>query len=223
MNSELQFTNKIHRVGRLTVLACLIAFITLPVALSIVYKAPIDYGLVFSNGMPIFLSFTVVAISENLSYAPLIGPGALYTACVTGDLSNMKVPAAVNAMKILGVDEGSEKGNMASILAVTTCTFVTATIALAGMVFLAPIVGPIFENPYIKPAFDNLVPAIFGALLIPKLIQNPVQNIPIFALPIIIGLILEPAVFGKNQGYILIGCVVLGVIYSYNLVKKLKK
>lgn len=170
MNSELQFTNKIHKVGRITVLACLISFIALPISLSIIYKAPIDYGLVLTNGGGIFLSFTVVAISENLSYAPLIEPGALYTACVTGDLSNMKVPAAVNAMKILGVEEGTEKGNMAYILAVTTCTFVTASIALAGMVFLAPIVEPIFENPYIKPAFDNLVPAIFGALLIPKLI-----------------------------------------------------
>lgn len=209
------FTDRIHFLGRLTVAICLTSFILLPIILSWIHKAPIDYSLTMKNGLPIFITFIVVAVSENISYAPIIGPGALYTSCVTGDLSNMKVPAAINAMKLLKADPGSEKGDAISIIAVSMCTFVTAAIALSGMLFLAPIITPIFENPIINPAFSNLIPAIFGALLIPAIVKNPIATLPVFILPIIIIFIIGRTAYSGNQGYILIGCALAAIAYNY--------
>lgn len=218
-NKNKSFDNRIHFVGKITVFACLTCFIMLPIVLSWIYKTPIDYKLTLTNALPILASFTVAAICENVSYTPIIGPGALYTSCITGDLSNMKVPAAVNAMELANVEPGSKKGNIISIIAVCICTFVTTSIAFLGMLFLAPIIDPIFKNPYINPAFDNLIPAIFGALLIPKLIENPKQNIPIFIIPPVLYVILQGANYSKYQGYILIILVVLAILYSYILNK----
>jgi hypothetical protein len=214
------FTNRIHFVGRITVAICLITFIMVPIILSIIYEAPIDYSVTMKNGFTIFIMFIVVAVSENISYAPIIGPGALYTSCITGDLSNMKVPAAINAMELLKVKQGTEKGDVISIIAVSMCTFVTAVIALAGMLFLAPIIAPIFENEIIQPAFSNLIPAIFGALLLPSIIKSPKTTLPVFVLPIVLILIIGRSVFSSNQGYVLIGCAIVSILYSYFINKK---
>lgn len=211
---EKSFDNRIHFVGRVTVFACLACFILLPIALSVIYKTPIDYKKTFGNAFPILLSFTIAAVCENISYAPIIGPGALYTSCVTGDLSTMKVPAAVTAMDVAKVKSGTEKGKIISIIAVCVCTFVTTAIALAGMLFLAPIINPVFENPYIKPAFDNLLPAIYGSLIIPKIFADPKQNFPIFVVPLVLFLIMKAELFIKNQGFIIVGLVVLSIFYS---------
>ncbi|MDH6365803.1 hypothetical protein M2139_002835 [Enterococcus sp. PF1-24] len=219
MDNTTTFNNKIHRIGRVTVLICLISFISLPIILSFVYDAKLDYGQIIQNALPLLISYTIVGVSENFSYAPIIGAGALYTSCVTGDLSNMKVPASKNAMEITGVEPGTEKGDIVSIIAASTCTFVTTTIAFLGMVFLAKYVDGIFNNPVIKPAFDNLLPALFGALIIPTIISDVKINIPIFVFPCILLFILGPAVYGKNMGYILIVTVLLAVIYSYVMSK----
>lgn len=214
METTKDFTRKIHRTGRITVLICLLTFVSLPVILSLVYQVQIDYALVMQNALPILLMFTVAGVSENLSYAPLIGPGALYISCVTGDLSNMKVPASKNAMDLLGVEPGSEKGDVVSIMAASVCTVVTTLLALSGMLFLAPIIEPIYNSPLINPAFANLLPALFGALIVPTLVSNPKVNLPIFVVPSILFAVGGASFFSTNQGFILLFCAVLAVMYS---------
>ncbi|WP_265459038.1 hypothetical protein [Enterococcus sp. HY326] len=215
MEETKKFNNQIHRAGRITVFIVLVCFISLPIILSTIYGTSLNIGEVLQNALPIMLMFTVVGLSENLAYTPLIGPGALYIACVTGDLSNMKVPASKNAMELLNATAGTEKGNLISILAVSTCTVVTTGLAFLGMLFLAPIIEPIYNNVYINPAFANLLPAIFGALIVPTLFSNLKINLPIFILPIIIMLAFGSEFFSSNQGYILLFCAVIGAGFSY--------
>jgi hypothetical protein len=164
--------------------------------------------------------FVLSAICENVTYAPIIGPGALYTACVSGELSNLKVPAAINAMQVVNAEPGSEKGNLISIIAVCMCTFVTAALALLGMVFLAPIIDPIFNHPVINPAFTNILPALFGALIVPQLAKSPKESLPVFILPVIIFLIIGANTYRTIQGFLIVGVGIIAIFYSYLLNKK---
>lgn len=214
------FSEKIHRVGRITVFLCLIAFLLVPIGLANIYQIEIDYPLVFQNALPILFMFTIVGISENLSYAPLIGSGALYIACVTGNLSSMKVPASINAMKLLDVEAGTEKAEVLSILAVSTCTFVTITIMFLGMLFFAPIIEPIYQSKLLNPAFTNLMPALFGALIVPALFSNLKVYLPIFLLPAGIYLFTDVAFFQTNQGFILLFCTGFAILYSLFFLRK---
>lgn len=215
INTTKEFNDRIHLIGRVSVVLCLAAFIVLPIALSWIYKAPINFGITMKNALSILVMFTFSAICENLSYAPVIGAGALYTSCVTGDLSNMKVPAAINAMQVVNAEAGTEKGDIVSILAVSTCTFVTTGIALLGMLFLAPIIEPIYNHPIINPAFANMIPAILGALLIPNILKFPKESLPILAIPVIVILVLGREKFGQIQGYLLLVVAIISVLFSY--------
>ena len=144
------FYTRIHRLGRITVILALVCFMAVPFGLSAVYGQPLDFAAIVENGAPIFLTFAISGICENLSFMPIIGSGALYMACVTGNVSNMKIPAAVNAMEVAGYEPGTEKADVISIIAVAASTFVTTAIVFLGMLFLAPLFEPIYNNPFLQ-------------------------------------------------------------------------
>ena len=76
------FYTRIHRLGRITVILALVCFMAVPFGLSAVYGQPLDFAAIVENGAPIFLTFAISGICENLSFMPIIGSGALYMACV---------------------------------------------------------------------------------------------------------------------------------------------
>lgn len=216
------FTKRIHLVGRITVFFCLAAFVLSAIILSWIYGTSLDLGTIFIHTWPIILTFTIAGVSENLSYAPIIGPGALYISCITGNLSNIKVPAVINGQQLLNVEPGSEKSDVISIIIVSACTVVTTVLMFLGMLFLAPMISPIYNNPAIKPAFDNLLPALFGALIAPQIIRNIKVNLPIFLVPSVIFLLVDPIFFQNNQGLILVGCALVAIAFSYLMMPKKK-
>lgn len=219
MNGK-SFYEKIHALGRITVVLALVCFMGVPFGLAVANGVSLDLPSILQNGAPIFLTFAISGICENLSFTPIIGSGALYMACVTGNVSNMKIPAAVNAMEIAGCTPGSDRGDVISIIAVAASTFVTTAIVFLGMLFLAPIFAPIYNNPFLQPAFQNMVPALFGALLFPYILKAPKQAIVPILVPIVLIFIVGRAFFSSNQSYIMVAVIILSAIYSYMLHKK---
>lgn len=219
MNGK-SFYEKIHALGRITVVLALVCFMGVPFGLAVANGVSLDLPSILQNGAPIFLTFAISGICENLSFTPIIGSGALYMACVTGNVSNMKIPAAVNAMEIAGCTPGSDRGDVISIIAVAASTFVTTAIVFLGMLFLAPIFAPIYNNPFLQPAFQNMVPALFGALLFPYILKAPKQAIVPILVPIVLIFIVGRAFFSSNQSYIMVAVIILSSIYSYMLHKK---
>ena len=137
------FYNKIHRLGRITVVCALISFMAVPFGLAAVNGISMNIPEILKNAIPLLLTFSISGICENLSFMPIIGSGALYMSCVTGNVSNMKVPAAVNAMEVAGYTAGSDRADVVAIIAVAASTFVTTAIVFLGMLFLAPLFEPI--------------------------------------------------------------------------------
>ena len=70
------FYTRIHRLGRITVILALVCFMAVPFGLSAVYGQPLDFAAIVENGAPIFLTFAISGICENLSFMPIIGSGA---------------------------------------------------------------------------------------------------------------------------------------------------
>lgn len=220
LQSSADFANRLHFWGRMTIFMALIAFMAVPVGLSILYDVPLQWGQTFATAIPILVTFTIAGMCEILSFTPVVGAGAVYLSCLTGNLSNMKVPASINAMDLADCTPGSEKGDVISMIAVSASTFVTTGIVFLGMIFLAPIFEPIYNNPFLKPAFVNLLPSLFGALLLPYMLKNKKECIVPIVVPAIIILLIGRSQFSSLQSYIMIGIILLSVLYSYLLHKK---
>lgn len=216
-NIQKSFYTRVHLLGRLTVCVTLVFFLAVPAGLAAVNQTPVDLGTILRNSAPILITFTIAGVCENLSFAPIIGSGALYMACVTGNVSNMKIPAAISAMEIAGYTPGSDKGDVISIIAVASSTVVTTVIVLMGMLFLAPVFEPVYNNPFLQPAFQNMIPALFGALLFPYFKKFPKESLVPVAASVAVIFLTGRNFFSANQSFIMIGIILLSSFYSYHL------
>lgn len=78
------------------------------------------------------------ALSEVISYTPMLGT-ACYITFITGNVGNMKIPCALNAMEMTDSPLGTERGDTVSAIAVSVSSMVTMIVIAIGVVLLVPL------------------------------------------------------------------------------------
>lgn len=165
------YQNAIHSAGRIWMLTAGVMLMMVPVLICVRYDAwpgflPVAKGLL--GVAPIFWT---VGLIEVLTFAPMLGSGGSYLAFVTGNLTNLKVPCALNAVQAAGAEPGSEEAEVISTIAIAVSSLVTTVIIMAG-VFLLGRIQPFIESETLAPAFANILPALFGALAVVFVSRN---------------------------------------------------
>ena len=107
--------------------------------------------------------YWAVGIVEVFTYVPMLGAGGSYLSFVTGNISNLKLPCALNALEQADVKANSEEGEIISTISIAVSSIVTTVIIILGVILIVPLT-PILESEALAPAFDQLLPALFGAL-----------------------------------------------------------
>ena len=107
--------------------------------------------------------YLVSGIVEYLIYVPMLGAGGSYLAFITGNLINMKIPCAINARDIVGVKSGTPENEIIATLSIATSSLVTIVVLALGVLLMIPL-QPFLQSPALQPAFENVVPALFGAM-----------------------------------------------------------
>lgn len=157
------YDGRVHRNGRLWMIAAIFVTQGVPLAISIHFKAWPAIGDLLAGLIPTIMVFWPIAIIEVLTYVPMLGSGGTYLGFVTGNLSNLKVPAAISAMNRAGVEPSTKEGEIISTLAIGASSLVTNLVLVTGVLLMSYLL-PALESPVMKPAFANLLPSLFGAL-----------------------------------------------------------
>jgi len=170
---EKTYFDKVHTWGRSSCVLSLIFMLGIPLSITLHLDAwpPLD-GLLkgLAGVLPMFWT---VAIIESLSYGPIIGSGGAYLSFVTGNISNLKMPCAIAALKSADVRASSEEGEIISTIAVASSAITTTLLIAAGVLLLTPVLPLIAaEDSPAAPAFQQVLPALFGALLAGYLRQH---------------------------------------------------
>lgn len=165
MKKERTYMQAVHISGRIWMVSALLLFLMVPVLISIYYQAWPKASEFFQGFMGVAPIFWTVAVIEVFTYSPMLGSAGSYLGFVTGNMTNLKVPCALNAMESAKVKPGSEEGELISTIAIASSSIVTVVIIAAGVFLLAQI-QPILESPALAPAFANILPALFGALAV---------------------------------------------------------
>ena len=160
------YFDKVHTWGRVSCVVSLVFMLGIPLAITLHLDAwPPLSGLLkgLAGVLPIFWT---VAVIETLSYGPIIGSGGAYLSFVTGNISNLKLPCAIAAMKSADVRAGSEEGEVVATIAVASSAITTTILIAAGVLLFMPILPLVTaaDSPA-APAFQQVLPALFGALL----------------------------------------------------------
>ena len=152
-----------HRLGRLVSLITLVLLVGAPFLMGGVLGAMPDLAAVGRGFLAVGLVWTASSVVEFLVYTPMLGSGGSYLAFITGNLINMKIPCAINARDLAGVKAGTKENEIISTLSIAVSSLVTILVLAVGVLLLQPL-QPLLQSPALQPAFDQVVPALFGAL-----------------------------------------------------------
>ena len=152
-----------HRLGRLTTLLTLILLVGAPFLIGTVLGVMPDISAAARGFLAVGIVWTVSSVVEFLVYTPMLGSGGSYLAFITGNLINMKIPCAINARDLAGVKAGTKENEIISTLSIAVSSLVTILVLAVGVLLLQPL-QPLLQSPALQPAFDQVVPALFGAL-----------------------------------------------------------
>ena len=165
MENREQYFNRINRLGRISFSIFFVMLLAIPTIVCAVYDIFPNLATVLKATMGLFLILTPIAISEIVSFVPLLGSGASYLTFEAGNVSNIKLPCAMNALKNAGVLPASEEGEVLSTISVAISSIVTTAVIVVTVLLLTPL-APVFANPGVRIATANVLPALFGALIV---------------------------------------------------------
>jgi len=171
MNKSKDYFSNIHVYGKIWMMMALIIFTAVPAFISIYYNAWPAFNVFLMGLVGIAPTFWVVSSIEVFTYVPMLGAGGSYLGFVTGNLSNLKVPCAINAMNAAKTEPGTEESEIVSTIAIAVSSIVTTLIITIG-VFMLFWIRPLLESPVLVPAFANILPALFGALAVVMISRN---------------------------------------------------
>ena len=167
-----EFNNKLHRLGRITLVLAVVFLVALPFVFGAVYGVIPDMGGFFGGFAKVGIIYIPVAIVEFLVYTPMLGVGGSYLSFITGNVTNMKIPCVMNSKEIAGTTDGTPEHEIISTISVATSAIVTTLVIAVGVILMVPL-QPVLQNPVLLPAFNNVVPALFGALGLKYFIKSP--------------------------------------------------
>ncbi|MCB7305105.1 hypothetical protein NE683_15320 [Bariatricus massiliensis] len=217
-----EYDKKIHKFGLISSIIIILTLACVPLAIQLVSGVTPDVGKVLGAMSGALVVFGPVAIIEFLSYTPILGAGGMYQTCITGNTMNMKLPAAQSGQKLAQVEPGSKEADVVSVISIGVSSLVTMTIIFLGMLLAAQLM-PILTSKTMAPAFNNLMPAIMGALLVPKIKSDPaLASVPCIGAAIVT-VVLGYATVTSMQTYLLPVFLILSVAWGYILYKRRQK
>lgn len=165
------YMKETDRYGKIWVWTAVVVILMVPAAICVYYDAWPPMTAVLKGLLGVAPIYWTVGVIEVITYTPMLGTAGTYIAFVTGNLTSLKAPSALNAMENAEVKPGTEEGEIISTIAISTCAIVT-TLVLAIGVGALTLITPILDSPILTPAFDNILPALFGGLAVVYVSKN---------------------------------------------------
>ena len=195
MKKNLSYMDSVHRDGRIWNIGVMLLLMAFPIAVAIIWGAAPDWNGLILGLIATAPMYWAVGIIETITYVPMLGAGGSYLSFVTGNISNLKLPCALNALEQNEVSANSEEGEVISTIAIATSSIVTTLIIIIGVILIVPLT-PILAAEELQPAFDQILPALFGGLGVAFVSKNW----KIAVAPVVLMLILFIFVPALNSG-----------------------
>ena len=216
-NKNLTYMDTVHRDGTIWNISMMILLLMFPIAVALIFNAAPDWRGLIEGLIATAPMYWAVGAVEVITFIPMLGAGGSYLSLVTGHISNLKLPCALSALENAEADPKSEEGEIISTIAIAVSSIVTIVIIALGVLLIIPL-QPLLESPVLKPAFDQMLPALFGALGV-ALIS---KNWKIAIAPIILMLALFIFVPALDSG--MVGIMVpVGVLFTIGMSRILYK
>lgn len=158
-----KYNERTHLFGRIGLTIGVLLLIAAPFMMGVSLNAMPNMTAFWKGFAQIAIIYIPSCIVEFLIYTPMLGAGGSYLGFITGNLINMKIPCALNARDIVGTKAGTPENDIVSTLSIATSSLVTTVVIALGVLLITPL-RPVLEAEVLQPAYNNVVPALFGAM-----------------------------------------------------------
>lgn len=209
-----KYSETTHKIGKIASITVLIMLVGAPFLIGKYLGAFPDLKAAGKGFFSVGLIWMVSSVAEFLIYTPMLGSGGGYLAFITGNLINMKIPCAVNARDMVGAKSGTRENEIISTLSIATSSLVTILVLAVGVAALTPL-RPLLQEPALQPAFDNVVPALFGAMAYKYYRKNmKIALIPLVVMSLLFMFV--PSLVGSTSFMIIpSGAIAIGIAYYF--------
>ena len=211
-----EFRAASHRWGRITIGLGILITLAMPLYISFVMGYHPGFSLIINSFLAYAAVVAIVWFLEPIMYFPVLGVSGTYVAFFTGNISNMCLPAVASCQEAVGVEPGTDKGEIVGTLGISAASLVNKLILipviLAGLWLLTVIPESVQE------VFPYVLPAIFGAVLAQFAGKYPIYGV----LALIIGILVNMApipLFTKN---VLCIVILVGIMLAAGKLKSKK-
>lgn len=223
------YLNSTHRLGRVSGIIAVLLILMVSAVIIFVYRNQITLDMPKTMSAIITLTaiYGVVSVVEVVSFCPFLGTGGTYLSFITGNIMNMKLPVAMNSLRVNKLDRDSEEAEVVTTLAIGASSLVTTFILFLGMLFLGNLLVPIITGPELAPAFNNVTPALTGALAAPYFVKNKKLSIPTVIAGCVLYLVMGYSFMSSNYSYLMLAFIVISflcylLLYKVGFVKEEK-
>lgn len=211
------FNNGLHRLGRTLMVTTILLLVAVPFVFGAFYGITPELDGFLAGYAKVAVIYLPVSFVEFLVYAPMLGVGGSYISFITGNVTNMKIPCAMNAQDIAGTQHGTPENEIVTTISTATSAIVTTLVIVAGVILMVPL-QPVLQNEVLLPAFNNVVPALFGALGLKYFAKAPqVAAIPVLLMTLLC--IFVPSMINQTS-VLMIPCGALALVIGFVLFKK---
>ena len=214
-----EYNNSLHKMGKLLLIVSLIMLLAVPFVVGMINGVMPELGGFFNGIAKVGIIYIPVSIVEFLVYTPMLGVGGSYISFLTGNVTNMKIPCAMNARDMAGTTVGTPENEIISTISTATSAIVTTLVIVVGVLLIVPL-QPVLQSEALLPAFNNVVPALFGALGLKYFAKSPkIAMIPLTLMALLC--IFVPAAIGQTS-LLMIPAGGLALLIGFILFKKNK-
>ena len=145
-NGLSEYTNSVHRIGRIGTVIAIAVMLGIPVTMCTyfdMWPKAADL-LMFCGGL--LALYVPTGIVESVTYTPILG-SSIYMSLITGNVSNIKLPCALNALDIAKAEQNTDEGDAVCTIAIAVSSLITIAVVIVGVLMLVPL-QPLLSSPH---------------------------------------------------------------------------
>lgn len=208
------FEKWVHRYGIATGVIVLGLMIAFPVTVSTIYGIWPNFGDIWPAIVTVVALLAPWWPGECIGYMTTMGPGALYLSYITGNVTNLRMPATVGTMNSLGIEPNTDECHTMAIIACGASNFVSIGILFLGLILSVPL-QPVLNAEVLQPAYNFAIPALFGGMVAQSVLKTK-KGFGLYLIPLAVCLFF--CFFTTvNSAYYMLITVAVGALAYYFL------
>ena len=112
------YLDSVHKDGKIWGFTLFAVILLFPLVVSFVFDAMPNWSAFAQGILTVGPTYWIVSVVEVITYVPMLGAGGAYLSFVTGNISNLKLPVAIDAMEKAEVKASSEEGEIISTISI---------------------------------------------------------------------------------------------------------